>query len=176
MEKRVFSIHAFFRSLHFASCRSQSILHALGSTGENVIAKPGNRVPCSVSVSCVTCRACEAVGAKFDFSVVVWGVLMIRVLLLLLLLPLLLRPVAPLVSRSCFFMFLHVSCFHVFLFSFWTLFVHYVSFPILHFSIFPLPCAFKSQPWLRCHARSTSGFMPNLLVSHLAGHVGCNSF
>ena len=33
--------------------------------GRNVIDKPGSRVPCSVSVSCVTCRACEAVGVKF---------------------------------------------------------------------------------------------------------------
>ena len=36
-----------------------------------VIDKPGNRLLCSVSVSvsCVTSRACEAVGAKFASSV-----------------------------------------------------------------------------------------------------------
>ena len=34
-----------------------------------VIDKPGHRLLCSVSVSCVTSRACEAVGAKFASSV-----------------------------------------------------------------------------------------------------------
>ena len=47
------------------SCRSESWVRAPGCRrlGEwiLVIPQPGNRVPCSVSVSCVTCRACEAV-------------------------------------------------------------------------------------------------------------------
>ena len=49
-----------------------------------------------MSVSCVTCRVCEAVGAKVAPSF--GGVFRIRVLLLVLVL--LLRPVAPLVSRT----------------------------------------------------------------------------
>ena len=57
---------------------------------ENVIDKPGNRVPCSVSMSRVTRRACEAVRVKFASSVC--GVFRIRLLLLLLVL----RPVARL--------------------------------------------------------------------------------
>ena len=59
---------------------------------ENAVDKPGNRVPCFVSVSCVTCRACEIVRVKFASRCRrVFG---IAVLLLL-------RPVAPLVSRRC---------------------------------------------------------------------------
>ena len=36
---------------------------------ESAINRPGNRVPCSVSPSFVTCCACEAVGAKYVFCV-----------------------------------------------------------------------------------------------------------
>ena len=86
---------------------------------------------CSVSVSCVTCGLCEAVRVKFASSV--------DVLLLL-------RPVAPLVSRSCvficsfFFHFVIVSFFHCFHSSL----VHSFIFAIISF--FGRSSASLSQP------------------------------
>ena len=117
---------------------------------ENVDDKRGNRVPCamSVSVSCETCRACEAVRGKCATGV--GGVFEIRVLLVL---P---RSIAPLVSHRCPtgvpFLFLHVpfvlsfsSCF-----SFWVVsLVHCFIFHLFIFSIFAFFPIF-----FRCHALS----------------------
>ena len=61
---------------------------------ENVVDKPGNRVPCTVSVSIRDVwyvRSCAR-----EICLRCWGVFRIHGLLLL-------RAVAPLVSRSCFF-------------------------------------------------------------------------
>ena len=84
------------------------------------------------------------------------GVFGSRVLLLFL------RSAAPLVSRSFFFIFPIV----------FTMF--------FMFSIFPLPCAVESQPWLRRHVLSSRSLRfglhaPNLLTSHLVSIPSFNS-
>ena len=75
---------------------------------ETVIDKPGSRVPCSVSVSCGTCRAPEAVGAKCASGV---GVCLESVCSWLVLLLLLLRWCPASISFFLFSSF-YVMCFH----------------------------------------------------------------
>ena len=62
---------------------AKSTTFVTSEVGENVIDQPGYRVPCSVSVSCVTCLACESMRVIF---LLYWGVFRFCVLPLLLLL------------------------------------------------------------------------------------------
>ena len=128
----------------------------------------GNRVPCSVS--CVTCRACEAVGAKFPFGVGVCCVLLLLLLLLLL------RPGWRSAGVICCSFFLHffivqfsiVFHFFIFHFSFVFHFSCFSSIFIYFFHVVHLSAAMR----LRVAAAASGRHSPNLLISHLAGLVG----
>ena len=126
---------------------------------ENVVQTPGNRVPCSVSVSCVTCRACEAVGATCAFPFFHFSIFSIF-------------PFFHFSILSFFTFFIVFAFFRFFHFSHFFIFPMFFHFSFFLFSIFqlfrlfvfllpffhlflkhvfhgcPLPC-FESQPWHR---------------------------
>ena len=148
--------------------------HRRRATGdwENVTDKSGNRVPCSMSVSCVTCRACEAVGSKFASGV---KRLCIHVL-----------AGVPPVSRSFFF-----SCFLVFQFSLSIFsilhicFLHFCAFIIFHFFSlrflsFSLFCHFFSFFFFSCVIFSVFPFFSMFVTffncfCHVSAFFSCHS-
>ena len=107
----------------------RSFQDATGGETRRHTDSPASWKSCSVSVSCATCRAWEAV--RVNIASGVWVCFAIRVLLLLPQLPL--RPVAPLMTHRCPVLFSLSSSFSL-LFHF-----HFHIFPFSHCFWCPAP-------------------------------------